>query len=65
MQDWKPIWELNQNKKSVALIAKTTMHGREYITDPWIGWRESNGSFARWPHPFAPTHFCDLPPFKG
>ena len=64
MKDWKPISELPIGKKCVALIAKVDMYGREYITDPWFGWREQDGSFARWPHPFSPTHFYELPEFK-
>jgi hypothetical protein len=35
---------------------------RHYTTDPWCVWRTMDGGFARWPHPFAPTHWMPLPP---
>lgn len=63
--NWKPISELPIRNKCVVLIAETTMgSGMNYITDPWVGWRESEDSFARWPHPFPPTHFMELPDLK-
>jgi hypothetical protein len=34
--------------------------GKPYTSDPWCVWRESDGSFARWPHHFAPTHWQPL-----
>lgn len=65
MKDWKPISDLAPSRKCVVLIAKTTLgSGMDYITDPWVGWRESEEAFARWPHPFPPTHFYELPEFK-
>lgn len=35
--------------------------GEYYTSDPWCVWREKDGSFARWPHHFPPTHWCRLP----
>lgn len=66
MKDWKDISELERNHKCVVLIAKTDTVGTvsPYITDPWCGWRQADGTFARWPHPFPPTHFYELPEFK-
>lgn len=32
-----------------------------YTTDVYGVWLERDGSFARWPHKFAPTHFMLLP----
>lgn len=63
MNKWKPISELKNNRKCVVLIAKThlTDNSSTYITDPWCGWLQSDGKFARWPHPFPPTHFYELP----
>lgn len=34
--------------------------GRTYDSDPWCVWQEFPGMFARWPHPFPPTHFVRL-----
>ena len=35
--------------------------GRPYTTDPWCVWREKDGTLARWPHHFPPTHWTALP----
>lgn len=35
--------------------------GKEYTSDPWCVWLEPDGSFARWPHHFKPTHWMPLP----
>ena len=32
-----------------------------YTSYPWCVWVDRDGSFARWPHSFAPTHWCPLP----
>lgn len=71
---WKPIAELPvdpRGKNVVALIAINTLEARgssPYTSDPYCGWRiaEINypESFARWPHRFLPTHFCELPSTK-
>jgi hypothetical protein len=34
--------------------------GKPYTSDPWCVWRESDGSFSRWPHHFQPTHWHPL-----
>ena len=34
-----------------------------YTTDAYCVWLE-NGEYARWPHPFPPTHFSKLPTEK-
>jgi hypothetical protein len=34
--------------------------GKPYTSDPWCVWRESDGSFSRWPHHFPPTHWHPL-----
>ncbi len=31
-----------------------------YESDPYCVWRDGD-SFARWPHSFQPTHWCELP----
>lgn len=35
--------------------------GKPYTTDPYCVWVQLNGTLARWPHEFEPTHFCLLP----
>lgn len=39
-----------------------------YTTDPWCVWyqpenltNEQNCGFVRWPHPFPPTHWLQIP----
>lgn len=32
-----------------------------YTTDPYAVWRDNEGGFVRWPHEFAPTHWCPIP----
>lgn len=45
-------------KNMVVLIAKDINVGSSYYTtDPYVGWRNSDGTWARWPHNFEPTHF--------
>lgn len=62
---WTDISQLEVSNKPVVLISKTKIGGRDYITDPWCGWMHEDGSFARWPHKFQPTHFLKLPEFVG
>lgn len=31
-----------------------------YTTDPYCVWKEGS-EYVRWPHPFPPTHFFELP----
>lgn len=31
-----------------------------YTTDPYCVWKVDD-LFARWPHPFPPTHWCPIP----
>lgn len=45
----------------IAIDAEIGFSGRLYITDPYAVWRDSRGEFVRWPHHFAPTHWCPIP----
>lgn len=49
-------------KKMVILIAKDVDIGnvKQYTTDPYIGWINADGSWARWPHNFEPTHYSEI-----
>lgn len=64
---YKPI-ETLKHRKSVILIGVykelPQAGGRPYKTDPYVGWLENDGDFARWPHPYPPTHFAELPSTK-
>jgi hypothetical protein len=74
---WLPIEMLDGVTETgvIALKAKVTMEGvgRQYVTDTWSGFRKTgnaanhtdraNHGFARWPHPFPPTHFLVYPEF--
>lgn len=33
----------------------------KYTTDSYCVWWDGDGVCGRWPHPFRPTHFCELP----
>ena len=36
--------------------------GRKYTTDPYCGWIDCVGRFARWPHnAMPPTHWLEIP----
>lgn len=45
----------------IAIGAKVTDVGYPATSDPYCVWRNPLGSFARWPHPFPPTHWYPLP----
>jgi len=32
-----------------------------YTSDPYVVWQPEQGKFARWPHPYPPTHYYPLP----
>jgi hypothetical protein len=64
---WLPIEEL---PKDIAMRVMFVVKGfcvkgyasGPYDTDPYCVWLSDDGeSFVRWPHQFAPTHFCLLP----
>lgn len=60
--DWQPIETAPRgSRKVIVLISDAGPDG--YVTDPWTGWVERDGKFARWPHKFPPTHWLELPPF--
>lgn len=60
MSEWQPIESAPKGRRKViALVSNAGPNG--YVTDPWTGWVEEDGSFARWPHQFPPTHWLELP----
>lgn len=65
---WLPIQTLldEPDYKGVVVLkarVKVSDMPREYETDPWTGFPDKTNKhgFARWPHPFPPTHFLVLP----
>ena len=46
---------------TIAIGVQVTATGIPYTSDPYCVWRDPGGSFARWPHPFQPTHWYPLP----
>jgi hypothetical protein len=48
----------------IAMGVKVTESSPPYTSDPYCVWRESDGSLARWPHPFEPTHWLPLPHYE-
>jgi hypothetical protein len=45
----------------IAMGVKVTESSPPYTSDPYCVWKDPDGSFARWPHPFQPTHWRPLP----
>ena len=70
MTNWQPIDTAPATRQPfsmfvvVAIDADTGYHGAPYTSDPYCVWREVDGSFARWPHPFPPTHWLPLPDYN-
>lgn len=63
----RPIEELQVTDRTMFVVIALNVKngftlGKEYTSDPYCVWKEDDGSFARWPHHFAPTHFYLLPP---
>lgn len=68
---WLPIEELHNHVKGremfvVKAFGVIPYEGvREYDSDPYcVWWDKHYEEFARWPHPFEPTHFCLLPDWE-
>ena len=68
MDSWLPIESAPKSRKPfemfvvIAINVKPLPSGAPYTSDPYCVWRESDGSFARWPHTYPPTHWFPLPP---
>ena len=68
--NWIPIDIAPRSRKPfemfvvIAMNVKPLPSSAPYTSDPYCVWREADGSFARWPHPFAPTHWCPLPYYR-
>jgi hypothetical protein len=64
---WLPLETAPKDRKMFAVIAKdvvVTPNGVPYTTYPYYVWMESEDAFARWPHPFPPTHWHPMPNFS-
>ena len=62
--EWLPIETAPGPRTMFVVIAigvQVTATGVPYTSDPYCVWRDPDGSFARWPHPFQPTHWYPLP----
>lgn len=62
---WLPIDSAPYTKEMFVVKAFNVVNGftggLPYTSDPWCVWLEKDGSFARWPHNFKPTHWLKLP----
>lgn len=64
---WQPIEHAPRDGSRTMFVVRAfnvcNKHtcGRPYTSDPYCVWRQENGTFARWPHKFDPTHFTELP----
>lgn len=55
-------YELTNKMFVVKAIDVVTASGMKYTSDPYCVWFSTHdSSYARWPHPFDPTHFVELP----
>ena len=59
MNEWQPIETApkDASPKGIMLIARTP---NGYLSDPYFSWWDKD-KWARWPHPFPPTHWLYLP----
>lgn len=62
---WRPISELSPKQSRAMFVVKAFDADigkgvRPYTSDAYCVWREGE-TFVRWPHPFPPTHFMELP----
>lgn len=61
---WQPIEtapEPNKGQRTQFVVCGFGVRDGTYTTDPYCVWRTFDGDFARWPHPFRPTHWMPLP----
>lgn len=64
---WRPICELPKlylDTRRMFVVRGRAPYGSsgEYTTDPYCVWLDrTNTVFVRWPHPFPPTEFVELP----
>lgn len=67
MNTWKKITKgsLKQFKRNEMFVVKAINvewdTGKPYTSDPYCTWINDFAIYARWPHPFDPTHYCELP----
>lgn len=64
---WQPIEDCPRGgpKEIFVAVAIDIVRGTtKYTTDPYCVWYDADGCYARWPHPFPPTHFMKLPERK-
>ena len=55
-----PYISLRERRPLLGEMAILVTITPEYITDPLIGWRDADGKFYNWPHPFPPTHWVEF-----
>jgi len=61
MTKWKsiddaPRWPDRKNFLVCAYFEDTN-----YLTDPWVVFRDCDNTFVRWPHDKPPTHWAEVP----
>lgn len=65
-EGWQPIETAPASGREMFVVRafNVTYPGygaRSYTSDPYCVWPEGTGVWARWPHPFPPTHWMPLP----
>ncbi len=69
MSEWQPIETAPEGVKvseQMFVVIAFNVRSSEsnpflYTSDPYCVWKQKDGSFARWPHRFNPTHWMPLP----
>jgi hypothetical protein len=61
---WQPIETApKETRKMFVAIAANVKIRKDYsyTSDPYCVWKNSDGTFSRWPHEFSPTHWMPIP----
>ena len=67
---WRPIETAPKGRDPWSMFVVIAMNiipyqsSVPYTSDPYCVWRQADGTFARWPHYFEPTHWCPLPDYN-
>lgn len=59
MSEWIPTSKPPGLHQQVLLI--NVGNRPNYVTDQYVGWLTMSGDYARWPHPFPPSHWMPTP----
>lgn len=66
LSGWQPIETAPKANRHMFVVqafdvTHPTCGVRRYTSDPYCVWPGDTGGWVRWPHPFPPTHWMNLP----